>query len=319
MPVSLPAGQAVELLDAGGVNKATISAGGAQLISGTVTANIGTGIANPLPTSDAADGTVNAAVPAKALYVAGADSAGLLQAIPVVAAGATAGHLVPVAGVDSAGLLQAIPVGPAGTAVGSAGVQLAGSDGANSRLVLTDSSGRVILGAPSANLPVADIADGTPGAAVPASALWVAGTDGTKLRGLSTDTLGRLIASPGTGVTRTSQSPGTASSSVQFGPATAQVAKWWQIWISIYTLTCTAIGSLVLELKDTASGLDIAEAELILPLTANFPPAGLQVQLAGPCDFPGAAIAGGIYTLKWSHTETASVCTGRIGALVGYQ
>ncbi|MGO9207632.1 MAG: hypothetical protein ACLQBX_15865 [Candidatus Limnocylindrales bacterium] len=133
------------------------------------------------------------------------------------------------------------------------------------------------------------------------------------------DTLGRAILSPGKASARTSQSPGTASSSVQFGPATAQVAKWWQLWISIYTLNCTAIGSLVLGLIDMASGLNIAEAELILPLTANFPPAGLQVQLAGPCDFPGAAIAGGIYKLTWTHTETASVCTGRIGALVGYQ
>ena len=52
LPVSLPAGQAVELLDSGGVNKASISAAGAvkvdgsavtQPVSGTITANAGTG------------------------------------------------------------------------------------------------------------------------------------------------------------------------------------------------------------------------------------------------------------------------------------
>ena len=56
-----------------------------------------------------------------------------------------------------------------------------------------------------------------------------------------------------------------------------------------------------------------------MPLTANFPPAGLQVQTGGHCSFPGMAVAGGIYRLLWTHLETAWVCTGRLVGLVGYQ
>jgi hypothetical protein len=156
-PVSLPAGQAVELLDASGVNKAAVSAAGAVSVappnplpvSGTVTANVA-GLANPLPTSDVADVAPGAALPAKVLVIAG-------------------------------------------------------SDLTDARPIQTDSAGRIILGSPSTTLPVTqstspwlvqDAADVAPGAAVPAKALWVAGTDGTDARGLLTDTQGRLVLTP---------------------------------------------------------------------------------------------------------------------------
>ena len=109
--VTLPAGQAVELLDSGGTNKASISAAGAlkvdgsavtQPVSGTVTANAGTNLNTSLlalesggnlatlagtvsssrvSTTDAADGTIGSNVPATALYVGTDNSSGKLTGL----------------------------------------------------------------------------------------------------------------------------------------------------------------------------------------------------------------------------------------------
>jgi hypothetical protein len=156
-PVSLPAGQAVELLDASGVNKAAVSAAGAVSVappnplpvSGTVTANVA-GLANPLPTSDVADVAPGAALPAKVLVIAGSD---LTDARPIQT--------------DSAG-----------------------------RIILGSPSTTLPVTQSTSPWLVQDAADVAPGAAVPAKALWVAGTDGTDARGLLTDTQGRLVLTP---------------------------------------------------------------------------------------------------------------------------
>ena len=156
-PVSLPAGQAVELLDASGVNKAAVSAAGAVSVappnplpvSGTVTANVA-GLANPLPTSDVADVAPGAALPAKVLVIAGSD---LTDARPIQT--------------DSAG-----------------------------RIILGSPSTTLPVTQSTSPWLVQDAADVAPGAAVPAKALWVAGTDGTYLRGLLTDAQGRLVITP---------------------------------------------------------------------------------------------------------------------------
>lgn len=156
-PVSLPAGQAVELLDASGVNKAAVSAAGAVSVappnplpvSGTVTANVA-GLANPLPTSDVADVAPGAALPAKVLVIAGSD---LTDARPIQT--------------DSAG-----------------------------RIILGSPSTTLPVTQSTSPWLVQDAADVAPGAAVPAKALWVAGTDGTDARGLLTDAQGRLVITP---------------------------------------------------------------------------------------------------------------------------
>jgi hypothetical protein len=92
-PVSLPVGQAVELLDAGGTNKASISAAGAvkvdgsavtQPVSGTVTATV------------AAVGTNAATAPTSSIEIGTVDVNGKLQGasaanpVPVTIAGASA-------------------------------------------------------------------------------------------------------------------------------------------------------------------------------------------------------------------------------------
>jgi hypothetical protein len=167
-PVSLPAGQAVELLDASGVNKAAVSAAGAVSVappnplpvSGTVTANVA-GLANPLPTSDVADVAPGAALPAKVLVIAGSD---LTDARPIQT--------------DSAG-----------------------------RIILGSPSTTLPVTQSTSPWLVQDAADVAPGAAVPAKALWVAGTDGTDARGLLTDTQGRLIVTPQAPSTAAGQHP----------------------------------------------------------------------------------------------------------------
>ena len=167
-PVSLPAGQAVELLDASGVNKAAVSAAGAVSVappnplpvSGTVTANVA-GLANPLPTSDVADVAPGAALPAKVLVIAGSD---LTDARPIQT--------------DSAG-----------------------------RIILGSPSTTLPVTQSTSPWLVQDAADVAPGAAVPAKALWVAGTDGTDARGLLTDTQGRLVITPTAPSTSAGQHP----------------------------------------------------------------------------------------------------------------
>ena len=167
-PVSLPAGQAVELLDASGVNKAAVSAAGAVSVappnplpvSGTVTANVA-GLANPLPTSDVADVAPGAALPAKVLVIAGSD---LTDARPIQT--------------DSAG-----------------------------RIILGSPSTTLPVTQSTSPWLVQDAADVAPGAAVPAKALWVAGTDGTDARGLLTDAQGRLVITPTAPSTAAGQHP----------------------------------------------------------------------------------------------------------------
>jgi hypothetical protein len=76
---------------------------------------------------------------------------------------------------------------PGGLAAGTA-IQIAGTDGTNQRVLLTDSSGRLVTAA--AAFPSVY---GPPGAALPADALLVGGTDGTDLRALLLDTSGHQL------------------------------------------------------------------------------------------------------------------------------
>jgi hypothetical protein len=202
-PVSLPAGQAVELLDASGVNKAAVSAAGAVSVappnplpvSGTVTANVA-GLANPLPTSDVADVAPGAALPAKVLVIAGSD---LTDARPIQT--------------DSAG-----------------------------RIILGSPSTTLPVTQSTSPWLVQDAADVAPGAAVPAKALWVAGTDGTVLaRGLLTDAQGRLVLTPTAPSTAAGQHPvverqwvnGSFSTSGNLLPAPGAGLRYRGYWAKI--------------------------------------------------------------------------------------
>ena len=214
-PVSLPAGQAVELLDASGVNKAAVSAAGAVSVappnplpvSGTVTANVA-GLANPLPTSDVADVAPGAALPAKVLVIAGSD---LTDARPIQT--------------DSAG-----------------------------RIILGSPSTTLPVTQSTSPWLVQDAADVAPGAAVPAKALWVAGTDGTDARGLLTDTQGRLVLTPTAPSTAAGQHPvverqwvsNTYSSNTNLLAPPGAAIRYRLYYVKIMAWTGTGYGYMVI-------------------------------------------------------------------------
>lgn len=78
-------------------------------------------------------------------------------------------------------------IGPPGVPPPGWAVQVAGTDGTDTRVLLTDNTGKLITAGGS--FPAVY---GVPGAANPADALQVAGTDGTDLRTLKTDATGIL-------------------------------------------------------------------------------------------------------------------------------
>lgn len=75
-----------------------------------------------------------------------------------------------------------------GQRIPESAVQVAGSDGTDTRVLLTDAAGKLQVTA--AAFPAVY---GAPGAAAPVDALQVAGTDGTDLRALLTDAAGRQL------------------------------------------------------------------------------------------------------------------------------
>jgi hypothetical protein len=140
---------------------------------------------------DAATSTSGTAIPTYVQLVGGTNG-GTLRPIAVGAAGD-----VIVQQATGATVWNIQGLTPEGAAPSSNPLQVSGWDGTDVHTFKTDTSGRIILGAPSANLPVnvtgasGATLDGATGAAVPTQGLLVLGSDGTDGRALSTDTSGR--------------------------------------------------------------------------------------------------------------------------------
>lgn len=127
-------------------------------------------------------------------------------------------------------------------------------------------------------------------------------------------------AAPTTGTANQAAALSTAGTSNAFGPTTAATSLWVTLSCVIYTLTCSAVGSLQVEVVDTTTGQLVAAMLLPLPLTAGFPAALEAVDVTVPVNYPHAAAAGGAFTLKTSILNaTVSGITGRALAVVGYR
>ena len=174
-----------------GGNSATVTASNAlkvdgsavtQPISGTVTANAGTGnftvvqsTASNLRSQTSSESNTGSAVPAQASMVGGTDGTNL-RAISVDASG------------------RQIMVGAVadGTAVTGNPVLIAGQDGTNVQSISTDGYGRVqvsITGTSSTQVE-GKAADGTTPVGNP---VLIAGQDGTNTQSILTDTSGRIV------------------------------------------------------------------------------------------------------------------------------
>ena len=185
-----------------------------RIILGAPSANIPVSIAaqslSPIVTQDATDQTIGVVASTTVLAVGGQNVLGKIQPLPVNTPGASgSGQFVNVGGVDTAGINRPLPLEIPANAYNTSRVAVSGSDGTNARAFLLDTSGRVILGAPSANLPVSiaaqslspivvsgavtTVADSTLGLAIPAKAFLVAGSDATNARAILTDASGRIV------------------------------------------------------------------------------------------------------------------------------
>lgn len=175
---------------------------------------VGSGGGGTFSVQDVADGTPGAPPPALAIQTAGTDGTDL-RALLTDATGKLQVVLPAVSGVLGSpipGSVVMLGLQNSSANVASVGADNNGSspianrlptiaawDGTDSRLLLTDSSGRLYVNV-NGTVPVSiagtvntkDAADGTPGSAVPTTAIQVAGSDGTNLRALLTDATGQL-------------------------------------------------------------------------------------------------------------------------------
>ena len=248
-----------------------------RIILGAPSANIPVSIAaqslSPIIVRDSSDFTAGSAFGSGYMgIVGGIDNSGSARVLgmvggPAVAVGAPNSLLV--SAVDPGGLSRFLVVDRPGTASSVSAYPVSGTDGTNSRILSTDTSGRIILGAPSANLPVSiaaqslspivtkDAADGTLGSAVPGSAAFVAGSDGTNLRALPVQAYGSanpanaLMVLTGSDGTNTRPlyvlAPGSAN------PAYAQVVQAGTDGTLTRILSTNASGQLILPPATTSA------------------------------------------------------------------
>ena len=188
-----PAGGVVSVQ--GVVGGQSLPVSGSVTASGTVTSNQGTAntVANAWPT-EITDGTHGpAAVKAASTAAAAADPSLVIALSPnsPLPTGANVVGAVTQSGAWTATVTQATPanlqaevggLGAAGAALVGNPVQIGGSDGTDTRTLLTDSTGRQIM--------VGAAADG---AAFVGNPVLIGGQDGTDAQALLTDTLGRLV------------------------------------------------------------------------------------------------------------------------------
>jgi hypothetical protein len=129
-----------------------------------------------------------------------------------------------------------------------------------------------------------------------------------------------LIANPvSTASARSLQALSPGGNTTQFGPTGARTSQWFTLTVSINGVTCAAAGALEVQIADATTGQVLASLLMTLPVTANFPPGGVQASAAGPLSYPHAAMVGGDFNLITLVNGTVTGLSGRCVAVVGYQ
>lgn len=131
------------------------------------------------------------------------DNGGSLTVDGTVTANAGTGNFTVVQATASNLNAQVVGPGASGAAVVGNPVRVAGSDGSNTRNILTDTSGRTMVVGAAAS-----------GAAVTGNPILVSGSDGTNARTLRTETTGTLIVKEQKGPTSSVTSVASSASNV---------------------------------------------------------------------------------------------------------
>jgi hypothetical protein len=306
---------------AGGVVSVQGVSGGTTLpVSGTVTANQGTAntVANSWPT-EITDGTHGpAAVKAASTAAAAADPSLVVALSPnspipsganVIGAVTQSGTwTVTATSATASNLLAEVGgLGAAGSALVGNPVQIGGSDGTNTRALLTDTSGRQnVVGAAAS------------GSAVAGNPVLIGGSDGTDARTISTDASGHVIVvgdgtagTPAGGVVSIQGVAGgtavpisgsiTASGTVTANQGTANtLANAWPTELTDGTHGPVAV-------KAASTPAAAADASLVVALSPNSPlPAGAAVI--------GAVTQSGTWTVT-ATSATAANFLAEVGGL----
>ena len=313
-----PAGGVVSIQGVSGGTVVPIS--GSVTASGTVTANQGTAntTANSWPTT-ITDGTHGpAAVKAASTAAAAADPSLVVAISPnsPLPAGASVIGAVTQSGTWTTTVTQATAsnllaqvggLGAAGSALVGNPVQIGGSDGTDTRALLTDSSGRQnVVGAVAS------------GSAVAGNPVLIGGSDGTDARTISTDASGHVIVvgdgtagTPAGGVVSIQGVSGgtvvpisgsvTASGTVTANQGTANsLANAWPMEITDATHGPVAV-------KAASTAAAAADPSLVVALSPNSPlPAGAAVI--------GAVTQSGTWTVT-ATSATASNFLAEVGGL----
>lgn len=244
-----------------------------QPVSGTVTANAGTGnftvvqsTASNLRSQTSSESNTGAAVPTQASMSGGTDGTNL-RAFSVDASGrqivigaaadgaAVTGNPVLIAGQDGTNAQsiltdttgRQVMVGAAadGAAVAGNPVLMAGQDGTNAQSLLTDTTGRQVM--------VGAAADG---AAVTGNPILIGGQDGTNAQSMLTDTTGRPVVvgagaagAPVGGILSTQVPDTTGSGTLNALNATASIALAGTAGASLQLSAGTLIGTIVPEIS----------------------------------------------------------------------
>jgi hypothetical protein len=123
----------------------------------------------------------------------------------------------------------------------------------------------------------------------------------------------------GTASARALQALSAAGTSTTFGPTAARQSLWFTLTVSIYGVTCTGAGAVEIQLADTTTGQVIASMLVTIPVTANFPAAGVQSSIAGELNYPHQGAAAGDFELNTLVNGTVTGLAGRCVAVVGYR
>jgi hypothetical protein len=206
-----------------------------QPVSGTVTANAGTGnftvvqsTASNLRSQTSSESNTAAAVPTQASMVGGTDGTNL-RAFSV----------------DTSGRQIVIGAAADGAAVTGNPVLMGGQDGTNAQSILTDTTGRQVM--------VGAAADG---AAVTGNPILIGGQDGTNAQSMLTDTTGRPVVvgagaagAPVGGILSTQVPDTTGSGTLNALNTTASIALAGNAGAALQLSSGTLIGTIVPEIS----------------------------------------------------------------------